>query len=260
MSWFPQIGAGSVAQFPVSRSRRWRTITNQMESTELITLPDAAAGQIEWKLSYQDLVDAEVANLSNLFAASQGEFAAFTFIDPLANLLGWSEGLSQPAWQLGLLQATAGVSDPLGTQRAWSVANPNPGAQALQQTLGVSGTYVTCFSAYLRSNLAGAVTLQRDGLQAIVNVGPTWKRAYVSGVGPGGAGQSTFSLFLAAGQTVDVWGLQVEAQPYPSTYRQTSAALGIYEETYFGNDELTITSTNVGFSSCKITLSSRVQV
>jgi hypothetical protein len=260
MSWFPQIGAGSVAQFPVSRSRRWRAITNQMESTELIMLPDPPAGQIEWKLSYQDLVNAEVANISNLFAASQGAFAAFTFIDPLANLLGWSEGLLKPAWQLGLLRVTAGVTDPLGTQRAWSVANPNPGAQALEQTLGVSGNYVSCFSAYLRSNISGTVTLHRDGIQAIVNVSPAWKRAYVSGVGASGAGQSTFSLVLAAGQTVDVWGLQVEAQPYPSTYKQTSAALGIYEETYFGNDELTITSTNVGLSSCKITLSSRVKV
>ena len=54
-------------------------------------LPDATAGQIEWKLSYQDLTIAEVQSLSNLFTASQGEFAAFTFIDPLANLLGWSE-------------------------------------------------------------------------------------------------------------------------------------------------------------------------
>ena len=32
MNWFPQIGAGSVAQFPVTRSRKWRAIANTLES------------------------------------------------------------------------------------------------------------------------------------------------------------------------------------------------------------------------------------
>ncbi len=258
MSWFPQIGTGSVAQFPVNRSRRWRAIANELESGERIVLPDAAAGQIEWKLSYQDLVDLEVQALTALFTASQGAFGAFTFIDPLANLLAWSENLSQPNWQAGLLQTAAGMTDPLGTQRAWSVANPSAGAQALQQTLGVPGSYVTCFSAYLRSNVAGAVTLQSGGLPVTVNVGPAWKRAFVSGVGVAGAVQSTFSIGVGAGSTVDVWGLQVEAQPYHSPYKTTGVPLGIYVETYFGNDELKITSTGVGLSSCEIALSSRV--
>jgi hypothetical protein len=258
MSFYPQIGAGSVAQFPVSRSRRWRAIANNLEDGEMIMLPDTTAGQIEWKLSYQDLTNAEVKNISALFNASQGDFAAFTFIDPMANLLGWSEGLSQSAWQLGLLQTASGVTDPLGTERASSIANPNPAVQTLQQTLGISGDYMACFSAYLRSDSAGTVTLQRDGRQVTVSVGPAWTRAYVSGLGTGGAAQSTFSIALAAGQTIDVWGLQVEAQPYPSAYKQTSSALGIYESTYFENDELTITSTSVGLSSCQIALMSQV--
>jgi hypothetical protein len=257
MNWFPQVGAGSVAQFPVSRSRRWRAIVNQMENG-VILLPDAAAGQIEWKLSYQDLVDAEVQNLSALFTASQGKFGAFAFIDPMANLLGWSENLSQAAWQAGLLQTAAGVTDPLGTARAWSVTNPSPGTQSLIQSLSVPGDYFACFSAWLRCNVAGTVTLQRDGTARTVSVGLGWQRVFVGSKGVGGAQQSTFSIALAAGQTVDVWGLQVEAQPYPSAYKQTSAAVGIYEETYFGDDELTVTSTSVGFSSCGITLISRV--
>jgi hypothetical protein len=258
MSFYPQIGAGSVAQFPVSRSRRWRAIANNLEDGEMIMVPDTTAGQIEWKLSYQDLTNMEVQNITALFNASQGAFAAFTFIDPMANLLGWSEGLSQPGWQVGLLQTTAGMTDPLGTERAWSVANPNSAGQTLQQTLGIPGDYVACFSAYLWSSVAGTVTLQRDGKQVTVNVGPAWTRAYVSGLGTGGAAQSTFSIALAAGQTIDVWGLQVEAQPYPSVCKRTSSALGIYQSTYFDNDELTITSTSVGLSSCQIALMSQV--
>ena len=258
MSCFPQIGAGSVAQFPVTRSRKWRSITNQLESSEVIQLPDAADGQIEWRLSYQDLTSVEVQNLSGFFAASQGEFGSFTFIDPMANLLAWSEKLSQSVWQTGLLTSTAGATDPLGTQRAWSVTNTSAGAQSLQQTIGVPGSYVSCFSAYLRSDVSGQVTLQRDSATVSVSVGPAWKRSFVSAPGAANASQSAYSLIIGPGQTVDVWGMQVEAQPYPSSYKQTSAALGIYEETYFGSDELKVTSTSVVLSSCDITLISRV--
>ena len=74
MTWFPQIGSGSIAQFPLQRARKWRAISNQMEGGERILLPDTAAGQIDWSLVYQDLSDAETLNLSNLFAAAQGEF------------------------------------------------------------------------------------------------------------------------------------------------------------------------------------------
>lgn len=258
MNWFPQIGAGSIAQFPVERSRRWRAIVNELESGERIMLPDTASGQVQWQLSYQDLTDAETGLLSSLFNTSQGGFETFSFIDPMANLLGWSENLSQPSWQAGLLQCTSGVSDPLGTQRAWSLANGSPGSQQLQQTLGVPGTYVVCFSAYFRADTAGTIAISRDSVTTTTAVGPTWTRAYVSCLSSAAATQSTFSVAAQAGQTVQIFGLQVEAQPYPSLYKQTSAALGIYGETWFANDVLTITGTSPGLSSCDITLMSRV--
>lgn len=258
MSMFPQIGTGSVAQFPLTRSRKWRSIANQLESAEQIMLPDAAAGEIGWRLSYQDLTDTEAGLLSSLFASSQGAFGSFTFIDPMANLLGWSEDLSQPVWQAGLLQPASGVSDPLGTLRASSITNPSPGTQTLTQTLALPGSYVACFSVYLRSDAAGTVTLQRDGTHVTAAVSPSWQRVFVSGAGATGAVQSSFSISVAAAQAIDVWGLQVEVQPYPSAYRQTTAPRGIYEETYFDDDELTITSVSPGLSSCGIRLLSRV--
>jgi len=258
MTWFPQIGAGSMAQYPLQRARKWRTISNTLESGERIILPDSSAGQIDWHLSYQDLTDAEVQNLTDLFASTQGGFAAFTFIDPLANLLGWSEDLSRPDWQSGLLQKQPSVADPVGTLRAWTVTNGTSGAQTLSQTLGVSGDYSACFSAYIRSATAGAVTFQRDTRQVAASIGPAWTRIWISGTGTAGAAQSAFSIVIAAGQSVDVFGLQVEAQPYPSPYKQTVAALGIYEETYFAVDEFKVTSEGVDLSSCTITLTSRV--
>jgi hypothetical protein len=229
-----------------------------MENSETIQLPDTTAGQIDWQLSLQELTNAEVAMLNAFFVASQGQFAPFLMIDPMANLLGWSEDLSRPDWQLGLMTQAAGAADPLGTTRASTLTNASPGAQTLQQTLAVPGDYVACFSAWISCNTAGTVTLQRDGVSASCAVGPAWQRFHVSGAGSSGVAQSTFSLGLSAGQSVRIWGLQVEAQPYPSAYKQTATAAGIYEETYFGGDELTITSTSVGQSSCDIVLTSRI--
>jgi hypothetical protein len=220
-------------------------------------LQDLTAGQVEWQLSMKDMSDTEIGALSSLFEAAQGQFGSFLFIDPMANLLGWSEDLLRPDWQVGLLNITPGIADPAGTLRASSVANTSAGSQTIQQTLTVPGEYVACFSAWVSSSVAGQISIMRDGLVATSTVGPAWKRVHVSGRGASGASQATFSVVLSAGQSIDIWGLQVEAQPSPSEYKSTRTALGIYEETYFASDELKITRTGVGLSSCEIVLQSR---
>ncbi|MES1257606.1 MAG: hypothetical protein ABUS51_04215 [Acidobacteriota bacterium] len=258
MKWFPQTGAGSLVQLPLHRRRKWRAIANDLENGERISLPDAAAGQIEWRLSYRDLSDAEVSKLNDLFAACRGRFGSFGFVDPIANLLTWSEDLSHADWQTGLLSKASGATDPMGTRRAWTVSNGSPGSQALSQTVSVPGDYVACFSLWVRSNTPGSVILQRDAVQSSAAVGPVWKQAFAGGAGASGAANSTVSLTLAAGHSVDVWGLQFEVQPYASQYKPTAGASRIYEETYFGTDELIMTSTGVGLSACELTLVSRV--
>lgn len=257
MNWFPQLGSGAVAQFPLKRKRQWRAITNMLESGELISLPDTTGGQIRWRLSYQDLTDAEVTNLTGLFAASAGAALSFGFIDPFANLLGWSEDLSQPDWQPGLLTATGGFSDPVGTSRAWAVQNASPAEQMLSQSLGVPGAYTICFSVYVRSDSAGTIGILRDTTRLNLPVGPQWKRIQIGGVGTSGATDSTFALAIAAGSTVRVFGLQVEAQPWPSPYRPTGVASGILGETRFSEDDLAVINTSPGLSNCQVSLVSR---
>jgi hypothetical protein len=258
MIWCPQIGGGSIAQFPLRRKQTWRAISNELENGEWIGLPDSAATRIEWRLSYRDLSDDEAARLRAAFVAAKGSAVALGFADPLANLLAWSEDLARPDWQTGLLIVTQGSSDPLGTNRAWTVSNGSPGTQAVSQMVGIPGDYVGCFSVWLRMDNAGTVFLQRDGVESAVSVGPVWKQAFVSGAGTAASTHSTVSLVLAPGQRLDVWGLQFEAQPYASQYKPTTVPTGIYPETYFANDELTMTSTGTGLTSCEITLVSRV--
>lgn len=258
MNWFPQIGAGAIAQFPLQRNRRWRAIANVLESGELIALPDSKGGEIEWRLSYQELTDAEVAKLTGLFTASRGESASFGFVDPFANLLAWSEDLSKPDWQRGLLTVTGGLTDPLGKQRAWTVQNTQPAEQSLSQTLGIPGGYTACFSVYVRSDSAGTLGIARDANRVNVPIGPQWKRIQISGTGTSGAVQSTFSVSLAANSTLRIFGFQVEAQPWPSVYRASGAASGILEETRFSGGDLKVITMAPGLSSCQVNLVSRV--
>jgi hypothetical protein len=257
MSNFPQIGRGTLAQFPVRRSRKWRSIENRLESSERIALPDAPANEVQWKLSMTDLSDAEVSAIAGLFRNMNGQFGSFLFVDPMANLLGWSEDFSKPDWQPGLLTVAGGSVDPLGTNRGVVITNNAAGLQSLQQTIPLPGDYVACFSVWLSSDAPCQISLGRDGRMLSVPTTSDWKRAFLGGTGLAGAGQSTFSLTVPAGNSVKVWGLQVEAQPDPSKYRVTSSARGIYEETYFGTDELNLTSTGVGLSSCDLILRSR---
>ena len=258
MNWFPQLASGAMAQYPLHRNRQWRAISNTLESGETIRLGDARGGAIAWRLCYQELTDAEVARLASFFQASRGEAGSFGFVDPFANLLGWSEDLSKSDWQKGLLAVSGGLTDPLGTQRAWTVQNANGAEQSLSQSLTIPGEYTVCFSAYVRSDSAVMVGIARDSKRVNVPAGPQWKRIQVSGPGSAGATASTFALALPAGGAVRVFGLQVEAQPWPSIYRSTVAAAGILEETRFEGGELKVVHTAPGLSACQVSLISRV--
>ena len=258
MSWFPQIGGGSIAQFPLSRSRQWRAISNELESGERISLPDPRGGSIAWTLSYQDLTDAEILMIQSLFVDSGGRCKPFSFIDPMVNLFGWSEDLSRPDWQAGQLQLAGGVNDPLGTARAWSVTNSSAADQSLTQTVEVPGEYMACFSVWLKSYAPLPVTLSRDSHTQTVTAGTVWKQFRIAGVGAAGTTHSTLSLRVPAASAVQVWGLQVEAQPWSSQYKKSGVPRGIYAETYFAADDLRIVSVGAGRSSCDIALVSRV--
>ena len=258
MNWYPQSGGGSLAQFPVRRVRKWRWIENLSESGARITVPDAGTGEVEWRLSYSDLSDSEVAGLNGLFTASCGTYAPFGFVDPLANLLAWSEDLTRADWQHSSLLVSGGLSDPLGGHAAWLLTNTTGGELKCSQSLGLPGSYVAAFSLWIRADHPVTPALDRDGTRAQAAAGTTWSRVSLGAAGVAGAEVSTFSVVVPAGASVQVFGFQAEAQPFPSQYKPSGAAAGIYPETYFGSDELIVRATGSGLSATDISLVSRV--
>src|ERR1700686_2467421 len=115
MLYFPQLTSGATGHYPISKRSVQRTIVNQMPDGRTVKHADSGASLLQWHLQSQDLADTELAVLQQFFADCEGQLNAFTFADPLGNLLSWSEALSEPAWQASsLLQISGGVADPNG--------------------------------------------------------------------------------------------------------------------------------------------------
>ena len=79
-------------------------------------------------------------------------------------------------------------------------------------------------------------------LDADVSVEHDWQRIVL----PASLGQATtsvtFGAQLAAGASVDLFGMQVEAQLAPSDYKMTGTYGGVYAKARFASDRITVTA------------------
>lgn len=244
MPIYPQL-----SQYPIRRTRHTRTITNTLEDGSRIALPDPLAATIRWNLSYSGLSDSELSLLQAFFESAEGRLNTFSFADPTANLLLWSEDYSQTVWQRNsLLQIAAGIGDPLGSSRATRITNTGSGDLTLVQTLPLPATWTCCFSVYLRSDVSQTVHLVCDSNAMAVMVGPDWRRFQYTCSG------SDFGITFPAGSSIEVFGAQVEAQAAASTYIPTKSSSGIYPNTRFDSDTLKVRLDAPNSNSCDVTL------
>ena len=252
MAAYPQLGDGAVGQFPVQKTRRARTVVNQAADGSRIKLEDPAAEVTEWQLSYTDLSDDEAETLRTFFHDAEGTLNGFTFLDPVGNLLAWSEQLDNLVWQKDpLLNLTGGVADPRGGTRAWRLSNAGGAEQSLGQTLAAPGDYLYCMSAWVRAASGTSLRLTATGDGAVRPVSSVWTRIAWTTNGGAGATSVRFGIEIGAGDAVEVYGLQVEAQAAASGYRASGLG-GVYEDAHLGDDALAITRTDVNRNSCTV--------
>jgi len=252
MAAYPQLGSGALSQFPVQKTRRARTVVNQASDGITIKLADPAAGVTEWLLTYTDLSDEEAAELRAFFVAAEGTLNGFTFLDPVGNLLAASDQLDNAVWQKDpLLSLTGGVTDPRGGAQAWRLSNSGGAGQSASQTLAAPGGYQYCLSAYVRAATATSVGLTAGSQTARRAVTSEWNRIAWTWSGDAQATSVRFAIEMGAGDVVEVYGLQVEAQTAASGYKATTVG-GVYEDAHLGDDALTITSTDVNRHSCTV--------
>ncbi len=240
---YPQLSTGALSQFPIQKRRKMRTITNQLGDGSTIKMADATAETIEWHLSYVGLSDSEALALEEFFQAAEGSLNVFTFVDPAANLLAWSERLDKPVWNPDpLLGIAGGFTDTFGGNSAWHISNPGMAPQKVLQTLAAPGGYVYCVSMYARSSQPTEITLLCADVRADRAVSTGWSRLSASGSGSAAGESVSFGIQLAPGVAVDICGLQVEPQAAASAYK-ASVSGGVYPNAYFAADDFAFTTT-----------------
>jgi len=251
---YPQLPSGALAQFPVRRRRPRRTLVNTAADGTVIKLADAGAAAVEWQLQYAGLSDAELAALLAFFTAAEGTLNSFTFVDPAANLLSWSDDLSNAVWNAAPFLSLAGQNaDPAGGTSGWQVTNSGAAAQDLTQTLTAPGGYVYCLSVYAKASGPGTFTLLLGNSRYNQTIGPDWQRFACTGTGDPAASSMTFGIELGAGAAAEVYGLQVEPQDSPSLYKPSTTG-GCYENARLRDDTLTFTSTDVNRHSATVNI------
>jgi hypothetical protein len=244
---FPQLVTGASALYPVLKRSIQRAVVNTLGDgrTDVFADPDAAA--IGWELRASGLKASEWNAMEALFQSVSGMWQTFTFLDPTANLLIQSEDFGANAWTNGaLIQLTGGIADPFGTTRATRVINAGQTTEAVAQTLSVPGNFHYCLSVWARTMGGSNVTLTQSttggSATKAFTLNGQWTRVSLSTNLEQNTAAVTFAAQLAAGASVDLFGIQAEAQLAPSDYKRTGASGGVYAKARFAQDKLTVTA------------------
>jgi hypothetical protein len=256
---FPQLSSGAAAQYPIKKHCVQRTIVNSLTDGHTVTLADAGAALSQWQLTYQNLADAEIDILQQFFVTCEGRLTAFTFLDPLANLLAWSDALDQAVWEAStLLQMTAGIADPMGGSAATRLTNPTGADLTLQQVINAPGWFSYCFSLYVRGQSGGSVFLFLQAGTASINrsyaSSAAWSRIQLGGSLNTTATSLSAGIVIPAGQAVDVFGFQLEPQLAASIYKSSLSASGVYANAHFGADAFAYTTSGPNTHNCVLTI------
>jgi len=189
-------------------------------------------------LQARGLTSVEWKSIEDLFKAVSGQWQTFTFLDPAGNLLANSEDFATATWTNGpLLQFTPGMADPLGTTRATRIVNAGQSAAAMAETLQVPQNFVYCVSVWARTD-AGSEARLLPTAEAFA-LGTEWRRISTRvDLGQNGTG-ITFGVQLNPGASMDLFGMQVEAQLAASDYKKTGSTGGV-RVARFAKDALTV--------------------
>lgn len=242
---FPQLSTGASAVYPVTRSRSARTVVNGLGDGRRVVYADPDWAVRMWEVRSAGLTEVEWNAVGALFAAVSGRFGTFTFLEPAGNLLGRSEEFDAPEWDNDpLIVLTPGVDDPFGGTAAMRAGNGGQVAEAIAQTLAAPGDFVYALSVWGRTVAGSVITLFAStaggSFERTFGLGPQWKRVSIP-VSLGQASESvTFGVRIDAGWQVDLFGMQVDAQPAAGGYQKTAGGGGVHSQARFADDRLAV--------------------
>ncbi len=260
MLCFPQLDTSASVQYPLRRRIARRTLLTEQPDGRVMKLADTDATVIEWTLAFEGLSGQEAANLETLFAACEGRLGTFVFMDPLDNLLKWSEDLSAPVWMKDAgLVLTTDIADPLGGVKAVRLT----GGGELRQMIAAPSNLEYCVSVYARSSSAARVTLYAKAGEIesarTVAAGAAWRRLEHTAKLGTQADAITFGVRIEPGAEVELFGPQAEAQRGASRYKRTASRAGVYAAARFADDTLEIIGDGPDSHSCRVRVRAAVE-
>ena len=245
---FPQLSSGALVQYPIRKVTTIRTIKNILADGSMLVMADPGAGQLRWTLSYAALQPTDMNALQTHFERCGGPLRGFTFLDPTDNLLIYSADLTQSPWITpALVTIESHMPDPMGGNAAFYITNGGSAAQQIVQALpAVSVNFQYCFSVYAASTSGGTCSLVLSSANtqqtSVCPLGPLWSRLSSSGtLNDTGTGLSV-AISLAAGQSISLFGPQLEPQFAPSRFRPTYSNGGVYVNAHWAGAELVFTA------------------
>jgi hypothetical protein len=196
-------------------------------------------------LQLKSLTRAEADAIEALFTAVSGQWGLFTFLDPAGNLLAFSEEFGNTVWTNGpLIQLTTGIDDPDGGTVASRAINDGETSQMVAQVLDVPGNFQYSISVWARTRSGSNATLTAltagASANSLVQLDGTWKRFSFTINLAQPTDSVTFGVTLEAGASVDLFGMQVDAQIGSSDYKRTGAGGGVYSRARFSSDSVTV--------------------
>lgn len=244
---YPQLASGAVAQYSIQRVRRSGAARIDTPGGASIQGPASGAQSVEWLIGYRGMTGAEAGELRALFEQCRGRLGTFLFVDPLANLLSSSEELAASLWQkqAGVV-VSAGGWDAGIRGRIHTMTNGGGSEAGVAQSVGVDRARQYAFSGYVRSAVGASVVFRAsagaEAVQAVESAAGVWKRVYLPVRFAAEGTGLTCGVSVSGGASVEVCGLQLEAQPAPGVYKPSAIAGGVFPEARFGMDELLITA------------------
>jgi len=260
MAIFPQLLTGALAQFRFEKTLHGRAVLNRAMDASTYAAADPTGRRVLWNLAYAGLSEAEFTALSTLFAESEGRLNSFTFLDPAANLLGWTEDLSAAAWHKdSLLTVTGGITGPSGD--GFQLLNVGASWSQVGQTLQAPVGFAYAFSVWVRGT--GVVRLRRfagsESAELTFNLGAAWKRVELNGALSEGPLGISFAIGLPAGGQVEMAGPQVDGQLVAGEYRKSAGRGGVYSAARFAQDALESRVEAVDWIDARISVESRFE-
>jgi len=244
MLYFPILAGGAAVQYPLVRRRTHPLITTQTPGGHVQRGLAGWGSEVEWELEHKELSDAEAGAIEELYNAADGGLQCFAFIDPLANLLRWSEDLTSSVWQKSGVSVT-------GQQ----LTNVSGTTASMTQSVELPVNCRCVFSCELRGAGGTQVMLRAGGVAMPVSLTSEWRRSYVTAEA---GGTTAFGIEVPDGVVLEMRAPQAEPQAAPSPYKPSFDRGGVHMETRFVEDSLRVVSTGPDRNALRVVLRSKV--